>query len=173
MAYSLFKIDKHDGYDIKKVYSFEASNKNFNKIKKNLELNNISNVVPVETALGSKVDEILFLDGDDSCTMVSKNLKTNNMVKSTTLDKFVETHNLNVGLIKVDIEGFEQDFLYGARNTIKTQRPALLISIYHNFNDFMYIKKIIQSWDLGYTFRIDRPKESFLLETLLIAEVLD
>lgn len=49
-----------------------------------------------------------------------------------TLDSFVEENNIRVGLIKVDIEGSEQDFLKGAEKTIKTQKPFLLISIYHN-----------------------------------------
>lgn len=42
------------------------------------------------------------------------------------LDAFVEQNHLDVGLIKVDIEGFEQSFLQGAERTIKSQRPSLI-----------------------------------------------
>jgi FkbM family methyltransferase len=47
-------------------------------------------------------------------------------VKVDTLDNYVTRHNLQVGLIKVDIEGYEQKFLAGAVNTIKKQKPIFL-----------------------------------------------
>ncbi|MCC8278461.1 FkbM family methyltransferase [Campylobacter sp. VicNov18] len=57
-------------------------------------------------------------------------------VEVTTLDSYLEKNPLDIGFIKVDIEGFEQEFLKGAVNTIKTQKPTMLISIYYNPNDF-------------------------------------
>jgi hypothetical protein len=89
-----------------------------------------------------------------------------------TLDSYVEKHNLEVGLIKVDIEGFEQKFLQGAKKTISSQKPTLLLSIYHNADDFFHIKTIIESWDLGYKFKIVKPADkSILIDTNLIAEI--
>lgn len=55
------------------------------------------------------------------------------------MDDFVADNNLQIGLIKVDIEGLEQDFLKGAENTIKTQKPALTISIHNSASDFFEI----------------------------------
>ncbi len=72
----------------------------------------------------------------------------------TTLDDFVAEHGIEVGFIKVDIEGFEQHFLAGAKKTICTQKPALLISIYHSGDDYFNIKPLIESWNLGYQMRI-------------------
>ena len=95
------------------------------------------------------------------------------MIEATTLDDFVRKNNIEVGLIKVDIEGYEQHFLKGAEQTIKTQKPALLISIYHNIDDYLHIKPMIESWNLGYKFKIRKPEESLFLETLLIAEIED
>lgn len=90
----------------------------------------------------------------------------------TTLDKFVEENNLQVGLIKVDIEGFEQEFLKGAMNTIKTQKPVLLLSIYHNLSDYLNIKPIIEDLSLGYKFKIRRAYDLDLVrDTMLICEV--
>ena len=89
----------------------------------------------------------------------------------TSLDKYVEENNLKVGLIKTDLEGSEQQFLKGAEKTIKTQRPTLLISIYHTASDFFTIKPLIESWDLNYNFRIVKPLDGeIMLETLLICE---
>ena len=89
-----------------------------------------------------------------------------------TLDRYEETHPMDVGLIKVDIEGAEQSFLRGARRKIEKYKPVLLMSIYHNADDFFNIKPMIESWNLGYKFRIHKPIDySVSREVLLIAEV--
>ena len=164
-------------YTDKKVYSFEPSKENFELMKKTIELNNLTNVVPVNCALGDKVSETLSLNGAGSGVTVARRPSTEtiatSVIEATTLDDYVSKNNIEVGLIKVDIEGFEQYFLRGAEQTIKTQKPALLISIYHNMDDYLHIKPMIESWNLGYKFKIRKPEESYFLETLLIAEVED
>ncbi|WP_237416290.1 FkbM family methyltransferase [Helicobacter saguini] len=90
-----------------------------------------------------------------------------------TLDSYVEQNNIDVGFIKVDIEGFEQELLKGAFKTIKKFKPAMLISIYHNASDFFEIKPLIESWNLGYTFKFHKPVDgSISIETALYCEVL-
>lgn len=161
-------------YTDKNVYSFEASRENYEILTKTLEINKTKNVIPINMALGDKVSETLAISGTGSCKTTSLAVCENSeKITSTTLDSYAAEHNIEIGLIKVDIEGYEQHFLKGAENTIKEQKPALLISIYHNFDDYMHIKPMIEAWNLGYTFRIIKPKESLLLETLLVAEVLE
>ena len=93
-------------------------------------------------------------------------------VQVNTLDEYLEGKDIDVGLIKVDIEGAEQDFMEGAKKTIAKFKPVLLMSIYHNADDFFSIKPIIESWDLGYKFHIHKPVDySVSREVLLIAEV--
>ncbi|HEB7542554.1 TPA: FkbM family methyltransferase, partial [Campylobacter coli] len=71
-----------------------------------------------------------------------------------------------------DIEGFEQDFLKGALETIKKHKPALILSIYHNIDDFFNIKPFIEQLNLGYTFQVIKPVDgSISLETILLCEV--
>lgn len=162
-------------YTERNVHTFEASRKNFELLKITLELNQCKNVIPVMYALGDNSSKTLYLVESGSCTQTAVNNNSiaydNNSVECITLDDYVEENNLEVGLIKVDIEGFEQTFLKGAEKTIKNQKPSLLISIYHSPDDYLHIKPIIESWNLGYKFRIICPKENRLLETLLVAEV--
>ena len=90
----------------------------------------------------------------------------------TTLDSFVDKNNIKVGLIKTDLEGFEQNFLKGSLNTIKKQKPILIISIYHNYSDFFDIKPMIEELDLGYKFKIIKSNDfNLIVETKLLAEV--
>ena len=93
-------------------------------------------------------------------------------IKCITLDEYVSEKNLDVGLIKVDVEGAEQLFLQGAKQTISEQKPTLLLSIYHSGDDFQKVKSIIDEWNLGYKFRLYKPLDGrILMETLLICEV--
>lgn len=160
----------------KNVHSFEAVNKNYKLMLKTIQLNGLKNIVPVKLALGS-TETALKIKVAASCSSINDILDSEEEIEEetincTTIDKYVEENKLNIGLIKVDIEGFEQELLKGAEKTIKTQKPTLLISIYHNTNDFLNIKPIIESWDLGYRFKIYKPcEESVILETLLIAEL--
>ena len=162
-------------YTEKKIYSFEAIPANLQKMQKTIELNSLSNVIPVNKALYSKKTELEF----NICDSASSSVKLETIpegekvkVQAIALDEFVKEHNLDVGLIKVDLEGAEQEFLQGALNTIKEQKPTLLFSIYHKPEDFFEIKPILESLNLGYKFRIYNPVDFAIeIETLLIAEI--
>lgn len=158
----------------KKVYSFEAVSQSYELMQKTIELNNIKNAVPVKKALGEKDETMEIIIAGSSSTVENRygmDDKKREKVECITLDEFVDEHKLDVGMIKVDIEGAEQSFLKGAKKTIREQKPTLLISIYHNLDDLMAIKPIIEEWNLGYKFRIYRPViKKIVAETLLIAE---
>lgn len=159
----------------KTVYTFEPTSYMYENILKTIKLNNLKNVVPVKKGLGSSITkkDIHIADAGGSTLVERKCYECNQKetVEITTLDDFVEHNNIKVGLIKVDIVGAEQEFLKGAINTIKKQKPVLLISIYHNFDDFFDIKPLIESWDLGYKFKIMKPMNGQVFtEVILLAE---
>ena len=156
------------------VYSFEPTNKNFSLLLKTIKLNHSKKIIPQKCALGGKNEEIeIYLQG--SASSINRKLEENpkrEKIKVISLDNFVKDNNIEVGLIKVDIEGFEQEFLKGALDTIKSQKPILLISIYHNASDFFEIKPYIESLDLGYSFKIIKPIDGTIRgEILLLAEL--
>lgn len=165
-------------YTNKTVYAFEALRENYNKINKNSILNKRDNIIPVNLALGKESGEKVFYirsTGETGHGMVKREGLDYNKeihVNAATLDEWVEEKNINVGCIKVDIEGAEQEFLMGAERTIRRQKPALLISIYHMADDFFVIKEKIQAMNVGYKFSIFRPisRGNILLETMLICE---
>ncbi len=136
-------------YTDKSIHVFEASPSNMDIIRETIRLNQLENIVPVSKALGEKSGTATFSLGErNSCNSLVErpgyNYPNHIEVPVITLDDYVRENNLEVGLIKVDIEGGEQLLLKGAVETIRTQHPILLISIYHSANDFFEIKPMIE-----------------------------
>ena len=166
-------------YTDKSIHVFEASPSNMDIIRETIRLNQLENIVPVSKALGEKSGTATFSLGErNSCNSLVErpgyNYPDHIEVPVISLDDYVRENNLEVGLIKVDIEGGEQLLLKGAVETICTQHPILLISIYHSANDFFEIKPMIEKMCDKYTFRIIKPANSaIVIETILLAEVRD
>lgn len=159
------------------VYAFEPFEESFNLLKKNINDNKIKNIVPVQKSLGNiNGERTLYLSGNNVQGITSnadaRNYDAELKVKEITIDRFVEENYLNVGLISVDVEGAEMDLLNGALNTIKTQKPILIISIYHSVDDFFNIIPWIANLDLGYEFKVYKEQPwPFLADTVVQCRV--
>lgn len=146
-------------YTNKNIYAFEPFEESFEGLKKNIEANNITNIIPVKKSLGNiNGERTLYLSGDNVQGITSnesaRSYDEEIKVEEVTVDKFVEDNNLDVGYITIDVEGAEMDLLEGALNTIKTKRPMLTISIYHKVTDFFEIIPWIADLDLDYEFKV-------------------
>ncbi len=161
-------------YTTGSVHVFEPVSKNFDLMNKTIKMNHCKNIIPIKKGLGKEnSSQLAYLSGSASSCKFQNNNFEQETVDITTLDSYVKKNNLQIGLIKTDVEGFEQDLLLGAKNTIKEQKPVLILSIYHTAEDFFYIKKIIEDLNLNYSFKIRKATYGqMLLETVLIAEVL-
>lgn len=163
------------------VYSFEGKKENYDVILNTAKLNGVSNIKPQFSVLSNYVGEIEMIISNEEMTTSTIDRKSpfniegisKTRVPCTTIDKFVEENGIEVGLIKTDVEGAEQQLLQGAEKTIRSQRPALSISMYHSINDFFEIKPWLEKLNVGYHFKVIRPimQHSFMLETILLAEV--
>lgn len=157
------------------IHAFEPTPKNYQYLLQTIQLNQLTNVVPIQAALGAQSGTVT-ISVSDSCSTQFENkaipYQDTTSAKVITLDEYVRQHGLTISLIKADVEGAEQLLLQGALETIKAQKPTLIISIYHNANDFFHIKPMLEQLDLGYQFKIRHPVGgSILTETILIAEV--
>lgn len=161
-----------------KIHAFEPEISNYEHLKRTIKINNLDGkVVPVKMGLGCEnVLKTLTNPPNGSigasfCNDLSDTNHDSEDVYITSIDYYVKENNIKVGLIKTDVEGFEQDLLKGAIETIKRDKPVLMISIYHTFDDFWNIKPLIESWNLGYTFKIRKPYTlDFCGDMVLIAE---
>ncbi|MGD9901622.1 MAG: FkbM family methyltransferase [Spirochaetales bacterium] len=127
----------------------------------NANLNKNINYKVFQTALCDKKAKLDFEQIASSTSHLIK--KRYNAYKNTLQSKVetVEADTLDniigqniVSGIKIDIEGAEQAMLKGSINTIKRDRPTMLISIYHKWNDLWKIQSFIQEMDLNYSFYI-------------------
>ena len=154
-------------YHPKKIYAFEPEIQNYNLIFKTIEENNLKKIIPVHKGLGKK-EEILNISFHGPSSFIDNQVQQKASI--ITLDKFVFENNLNVGFIKLDIEGLELEALRSAKQTIKTFKPILSIAIYHNGREFFETMYEIRSICSDYKFIIRKlnPFSPFF-ETFLIA----
>ncbi|MDR3347996.1 MAG: FkbM family methyltransferase [Acidaminococcales bacterium] len=150
-----------EGYAPKMIYSFEPLPGNYHYLRQTIKINNLKRVLPMQLGLGNKRESLYIkynpeAEAVDSASLIMDNERNTEEVKIdiTTLDDFAGENKLDVGLIKLDVEGFEMKVLQGAQKTIREKRPVLLISIYHGPKDFFEIKPLIESWGLRYKFEI-------------------
>ncbi len=71
----------------------------------------------------------------------------------TTVDRIVSELNLRkLDLIKMDIEGAEQQALEGSRDTLRRFKPRLAIAAYHNLQDHKRIPAVVSRANPSYRF---------------------
>jgi len=136
-------------------------------IKQN-KLENI--IIPINKCVSNK-KSYFYIDSRGGGSRIISSEDVNNKIKveSTTIDDFVDQNNIDVGIIKMDIEGHEYEAIQGAINTIKEHRPVLLISIYHRGKDFFEIKPLLEKHldEYKYLVRKLNPLNP-IMETMLI-----
>ena len=126
-----------------KVISIEPSPKNFEQIKKNLELEKISNVDVYNFAAGDKDDEVNFLIHERSnlCSVIPIGEpipKSTNIIKVPLkrLDTFLEEMKLDkLDFVRMDIEGYEMNLFEGSWNAIKKFKPMIQMEFHDNLFD--------------------------------------
>ncbi|MDR1123675.1 MAG: FkbM family methyltransferase, partial [Elusimicrobiota bacterium] len=118
------------------VHSFEPVSENYSLMLKSIEMNGRRNIIPVNKGIGrDECRRAIKVAGSGSSAMLSDAPGREEAMELTSIDAYVHKNRLKIGLIKADVEGFEQDLLRGAEATIREQRPVLLISIYHTVSD--------------------------------------
>jgi len=123
----------------KEIHVFEPVANTYEKAKKNLS--SFPNVHFHQFGLGAEYGEFKF-ESNGSASRPSDNGDELCVIKP--LDSVQLT---DPTLIKVDIEGAEMDFLYGASKTLQKARPTLAIACYHDpehiWSIFDFVSKIL------------------------------
>lgn len=118
------------------VYAFEPVSRVFERLKQNIEMNGVENIIPVRKALFDSIAKLdIYLSNQENMGMSSlfhhdHESGAVERVEAITLDDFVKDNGLRtVSMIKMDIEGAELNALKGMAGTLKRFKPALLVEI--------------------------------------------
>jgi FkbM family methyltransferase len=138
----------------RKIYAFEPEYKNYGLLQQTVAINNLNDmIIPVQKGIGdSERRRRLHIDRAASTLLDTGWADETIEIEMTTIDKFVIDNNLDAGLIKMDIEGFELSAIKGAIETIKKFRPILLMAVYHTPQDFFEIKPLLEKSLLNYKY---------------------
>jgi len=122
------------------VLSIEPSSREFERLRANLELNNLTNVRARKLALSNQSGEaVLHVSGYEhegqntlgEFSYLGVELSYKERVPLKRLDDLIEEEGLKkIDIIKLDIEGAEFLALEGAPKTLRTSRPLLLLELF-------------------------------------------
>lgn len=154
-------------FNPRKVYSFEPEVSNFQKLQSNIQKYNLNKVIPICKGLGnSKGTYYIDAWGESSKIVDSSKSK----VELTTVDDFVKENQIELGVIKLDVEGFGLELIEGALQSIQKFRPVLLISIYHNGKEYFEVPKLLHKYLKNYEYLLKKYHPLYLFtEITLIA----
>ncbi|PIP84999.1 MAG: hypothetical protein CO113_03215 [Elusimicrobia bacterium CG_4_9_14_3_um_filter_62_55] len=116
------------------VFAFEPSPRILPTLRRNLR--GTANATVVETALGDRegtaplflapthlIGSSSFVEGWTDTTETAE-------VETTTLDRFCRERGLRPDWIKIDVEGFEESVLKGAREILTHENPTVAIEVW-------------------------------------------
>jgi FkbM family methyltransferase len=129
--------------------AIEADPDNFELLKRNIALNKLTNVMPLNYAVFSERTKIKLYEQSASAKynsiMLTRAAKTKNYVEvnADTLDGILKLNGVNrVNWIKIDVEGAEFEVLKGSTKTLSDANISLLIEI-HNIEDPSHYDNIV------------------------------
>jgi FkbM family methyltransferase len=152
-----------------KVIAIEADPDNFEMLNRNIKLNKLTNVIPLNYAVYSKETKLkLYLPVEESGFTIYNTIMVN---RTASEGKFIEVNantldNLllqqqngishpSINWIKIDVEGAEFEVLKGATNILsKSKDIALLIEV-HNLHGGTNLYRHIVEFLNVYNFKIE------------------
>lgn len=148
------------------IFAFEPVDKNFNLMHSIIKKYKADNRIEmIKAALSDNIGQTkLYFSNDQQMDPGASLQGPGNDyhkriavdVQMDTIDHFVSERNLELGLIKLDVEGAESAVLHGAEQSIRKFKPLIIAAIYHSPRDFFEIKPYLESLNLDYKFMIRR-----------------
>jgi FkbM family methyltransferase len=159
-------IDAVDGHC--RVFAFEPAAPNFLRLtNENASLIASGRIIPVNKGLWDKATTFRINTSFENSGRSKLDQKGEESIDLIRLDDYFEKDQI-VSAIKFDLEGAEQQGLAGASETIRNQRPRLMLSIYHHGNDFWEIFRQLKTIHPDYQVSLGHHSAS-MFETVLYA----
>ena len=144
---TLLEFREHAGEHYQKMLAWEPDRKNYMKLERNIEKNQLENVQIYPYASWSHAEKVIF----NGCGGRNSSLgegKKEYQVQAEAVDNILQGEP--VSYIKMDVEGAEYQTLLGCRKTIETFAPKLAVSAYHRTWDFVELPLLLWHLNPGY-----------------------
>ncbi len=127
---------------VEKIYAFEPVKSTFEILKRNIALNGLEDTVTAyQFALGDHRSKakIIYHDGDAGGNRVEEDLTGNTSIEALDDIKFSE----HIDFVKIDVEGYESKVLAGAVETLRINRPVIMIEIFDE--NYRHVDSLLKS----------------------------
>ncbi|WP_275270441.1 FkbM family methyltransferase [Limnobacter sp. P1] len=166
----------------RRVYAFEPVKRIHARLDENIRLSGFNNVDALLCAVGASDGEAEICDpGGDAPTSASLSQRfaddhlgstITTPVRVVAIDSWAQAQGIvDIDLIKLDVEGFEESALLGMREIVKRDRPTLLVEVLGEYED--RIRQLVQDlWGTQYDWRpIDEGESDPSRNVLLVPRV--
>lgn len=157
-------LDEH-GINVQAIHAFEPDPENFEALLSYVQQSKQS-VIAQQIGLWSST-QVLTFSNNQTVSYGRKIDETGSTsIKTTSIDEYAQSKSIVPTMIKLDIEGAEQQALQGAKNTISTFKPKLAISVYHIYSDLWRLPNYIKKLNPNYQFYLGHHRTNWM-ETVL------
>jgi FkbM family methyltransferase len=141
---SIRAINKMGG-QISDIIALEPDKKNYEQCKINLA--GYENILLINKGIAERAESLYFKEGGG---MGARVLEEGDIrIEVDSIDNVV--NNRSISMIKMDIEGYEENALIGGVNTILKYKPVLAVSVYHKSTDIWRLPLKILEINPNYT----------------------
>lgn len=131
------------------IHAVEPDKKNFKKLTRYIEDNNMKQIHAHQCVSWCKDTELPFNSKAGRQSALSPEGET---IQAVSVDGLMKGQPLT--LLKMDVEGFEREALWGAAQTIRQYTPKLSVSIYHRNQDIFELPLLVKKLNPKYKFYI-------------------
>jgi FkbM family methyltransferase len=133
-----------------KLIGIDPSLDNINYSKKLSYINNLNNIDWIQAVCSEKKGDRLIIDIKPSAGAENTSFKIGSSINSltaTTLDEIIsEKKNIKIGLIHIDVEGFELKVMKGAKKIIECDKPVLTFEQHISKEDTNHVFKYLKNF---------------------------
>ena len=133
------------GDNYKKIYAYEMTEQSMRELKERVK--NYPRIIYEQKAVSDEVGMGSIKIHEISTSSNQLELEEIGEIEVTSLDDDI---NEKITMIKMDIEGSELKALKGAENHIIKDRPKLLLSVYHGYEELLTLWEYLEKLDLSY-----------------------
>ncbi|MCB0689467.1 MAG: FkbM family methyltransferase [Saprospiraceae bacterium] len=163
-----------------KIISFEPSNGPMHYLKLNINENRLSSqITPEKYAVSSSNKSLIFTESrNEKYSYIQYDLSSIGRIEPNssnvdhyhvdciTLDEYCMTNNIRPDLLKIDVEGHEEQVFYGANKIIEQNRPSIICEVLPSANNHFIETFMERNNYLCYDISSGKPKKIMRLNEL-------